>query len=259
MPYMKKYPFLLLAILLLSSCAPAQTAPVAASTPAPSSPLDGQWQGTGFTEDGRSFNVFLTIQDSALSGLIYNFVGTSGVPCTAIAYGQIPAANRPVIENNLLDAKLGDDVDLTSIFASDVAVTGALTVHWHDRQPYCNGDYEVTWSAAKKIPQASSQSTDQPKPNTPNPFETFIQILIFGLSNGAVLALNAIGVTLIYGTVRTLNLAHGDVFALCTALVTSVVNIIGIQKNWPPLQIIFWLMFVLLSAMSLGTVLSMGV
>jgi branched-chain amino acid transport system permease protein len=86
-----------------------------------------------------------------------------------------------------------------------------------------------------------------------------VQILVFGLSNGAVLALNAIGVTLIYSTVRTLNLAHGDVFALSTALVTSIINIIGIKQNWPPLQIAGGLTFVLCAAMGLGALLSLGV
>ena len=42
--------------------------------------------------------------------------------------------------------------------------------------------------------------------------DLFFQLLIFGLVNGAILALNAIGVTVIYSTVRTLNLAHGQVF-----------------------------------------------
>ena len=54
--------------------------------------------------------------------------------------------------------------------------------------------------------------------------EVLLQILIYGLSNGAVLALNAISVTVVYGTVRTLNLAHGDVFALTTVVVTTLVR-----------------------------------
>ncbi len=95
--------------------------------------------------------------------------------------------------------------------------------------------------------------------NRPSPLETLIQILVFGLSNGAVLALNAIGVTIIYGTVRALNLAHGDVFALTTVMVTSTVNMIGIRENWPPLQMIGSLFFVFVLAMSAGAVLSMGV
>jgi branched-chain amino acid transport system permease protein len=42
--------------------------------------------------------------------------------------------------------------------------------------------------------------------------EILLQLLGIGLSNGAIIALNAIGVTLIYGAVRTLNFAYGDLF-----------------------------------------------
>jgi len=252
---MKKHSLILLVFLFLSSCAPLR---ITALTPAPSSPLDGQWQGTGSTPDGKPFKVFLAIQNSALSGLIYNFTGSNGIPCTAIAYGQIPIADQPEIENNTLDAVLGEDVAISALFQSASKSSGRLVIHWHDRQPYCNGDYEVNWSAVKQPPQ-TAQSTAQPKNNTPNPLEIFAQILIFGISNGAVLALNAIGVTLIYGTVRTLNLAHGDVFALCTVLVTSIINFIGIKQNWHPLQIAGGLAFVLCVAMALGALLSVGV
>jgi branched-subunit amino acid ABC-type transport system permease component len=256
---MKKHPFILLVFLFLYSCAPVQ-APVAITlTPAPSSPIDGQWQGTGSTSDGKIFKIFLTIQNSALAGLIYNFNGPNGNPCTAIAYGQIPAASQPKIVNNKLDSKLGDDLTISASFKSDSESSGRLTIYWRGHQANCNGDYEVTWTATKQIPQTAAQAANKSNPNAPNPFETFIQIIIFGLSNGAVLALNAIGVTLIYSTVRTLNLAHGDVFALCTALVTSIINIIGIKQNWPPLQIASGLVFVLLAAMSLGALLSVGV
>lgn len=63
---------------------------------------------------------------------------------------------------------------------------------------------------------------------------TLLQLLVFGLSNGAVLALNAIGITVVYGTVRTLNMAHGDVFALTSIIVTTVVTSLGVQQGWPP-------------------------
>jgi len=86
-----------------------------------------------------------------------------------------------------------------------------------------------------------------------------LQLLVFGLSNGAALALNAIGVTVIYSTVRTLNLAHGDVFALSAALVVSLINAIGIQQNWPPLLLIGSLALSLGAAVLFGMLLSVGV
>src|SRR5262245_25676054 len=47
-----------------------------------------------------------------------------------------------------------------------------------------------------------------------------LQLLAYGISNGAVIALNALGVTLVYSVVRTVNFAYGDLFALSTVLVT---------------------------------------
>jgi branched-subunit amino acid ABC-type transport system permease component len=53
--------------------------------------------------------------------------------------------------------------------------------------------------------------------------DILLQLIIIGLTNGVVIALNALGLTLIYGHTRALNLAHGDVFALTTVCVTSLV------------------------------------
>jgi branched-chain amino acid transport system permease protein len=43
--------------------------------------------------------------------------------------------------------------------------------------------------------------------------------VLIGLSNGAIIALNALAFTLVYGAVRTINFAHGDLFGLASALV----------------------------------------
>jgi branched-chain amino acid transport system permease protein len=89
--------------------------------------------------------------------------------------------------------------------------------------------------------------------------DTLLQILIYGLLNGAVLALNAISVTVVYSTVRTLNLAHGDVFALTTALLTTVLINLGVQATWPPLQLIGVLALTLLGAMAIGAGLNVSI
>ena len=89
--------------------------------------------------------------------------------------------------------------------------------------------------------------------------ETLLQILIYGLLNGAVLALNAISVTVVYSTVRTLNLAHGDVFALTTALLTTVLINLGVQATWPPLPLIGVLALALLGAMAIGLGLNVSI
>ncbi|HVN15380.1 MAG TPA: ABC transporter permease, partial [Anaerolineales bacterium] len=85
------------------------------------------------------------------------------------------------------------------------------------------------------------------------------QLLIFGLINGVILALNAIGVTVIYSTVRTLNLAHGDVFALTTVFVTSTINVIGLNLNSSATSRVLILTLVFFGAILLGALLSVGV
>lgn len=89
--------------------------------------------------------------------------------------------------------------------------------------------------------------------------EVILQLLVYGLSNGAVLALNAIGVTVIYGTIRTLNLAHGDVFALTSVLVTTLIADLGVQANWPPLQLVGVLALGLTAAMIFGALLNVAI
>ena len=89
--------------------------------------------------------------------------------------------------------------------------------------------------------------------------EIILQILIYGLSNGAVLALNAISVTVIYSTVRTLNLAHGDVFALTTVIVTTLVRALDVQPDSPPAILIGSLVFVLGAAMLAGLLLNISI
>jgi branched-chain amino acid transport system permease protein len=89
--------------------------------------------------------------------------------------------------------------------------------------------------------------------------EVILQLLVFGLSNGAILALNAIGITVVYSTVRTLNLAHGDVFALTSVLVTTLLNAWGVQSDWPTLSRAGALALTLGIAILFGAALNVGI
>ncbi len=89
--------------------------------------------------------------------------------------------------------------------------------------------------------------------------EVILQLLVYGLSNGAVLALNAIGVTVIYGTIRMLNLAHGDVFALTSVLVTTLIADLAVQADWPPLLLGGVLTLGLVAAMIFGALLNVAI
>src|SRR5581483_1122773 len=77
-----------------------------------------------------------------------------------------------------------------------------------------------------------------------------LQLLLYGLANGAVVALNAVGFTLAYGAARQINLAHGNVFALTTVVLASLVQVIGVTALTPtPLRVGIILIVVLCGAL----------
>jgi len=83
------------------------------------------------------------------------------------------------------------------------------------------------------------------------------QLLIIGIAGGSMVALNAIGVTLIYGTVRAINLAQGDMFALVTVFVATIVAALGIDPSWPPDVLLAALAITLIASTALGAGLSL--
>src|SRR3982074_2451903 len=89
--------------------------------------------------------------------------------------------------------------------------------------------------------------------------ETLVQLLIYGLTDGAVVALNAIGFTLAYAVARQINLAHGNVFALSTVLVASFATWPGVTADAPLWQRALALGFVMLCGAACGMLLNLGV
>src|SRR3954471_10471510 len=87
---------------------------------------------------------------------------------------------------------------------------------------------------------------------------TAIQLLIYGLTNGAVVALNAIGFSLAYSVARQINLAHGNVFALSTVVVASAATWAGVASDAPiPQRLAVFLGVTLLGAAT-GAALNIG-
>lgn len=247
------YPLLLL-LLVLASCAPAPVEREIASEAA--SPYDGNWKGSGVTSDGNHFVISFQVRQGILTGVNYQYEGPRGIPCINMHYFPVPESTRPRIQNDSFTAQLGADIDLSARFTSRDSAEGHLLADVNYRYETCNGFFELNWTAQKQ----AEQITTGPKPAAKKtPLEILVQILIFGLSNGAVLALNAIGVSLIYGAVRSLNLAHGDVFALSSVAVTSLVNGFAIQSDWPPAKLTALLLLVGIAASVFGAGLSVGV
>ena len=57
--------------------------------------------------------------------------------------------------------------------------------------------------------------------------DTFIQLTVDALTLGSVYALIALGYTLVYGVLKLLNFAHGDVFMVGTFIGFGVLNALG--------------------------------
>ncbi|NUM55075.1 MAG: branched-chain amino acid ABC transporter permease [Candidatus Hydrogenedentes bacterium] len=67
--------------------------------------------------------------------------------------------------------------------------------------------------------------------------EVIIQQLIIGLSNGMIIALIALGYTMVYGIIELINFAHGDLFMLGTFLALTILGVLGIDQLPEPAMI----------------------
>lgn len=61
------------------------------------------------------------------------------------------------------------------------------------------------------------------------PVELLIQQLLNGLTNGMIIALIAIGYSIVYGVVELINFAHGDLVMLGAFLALTLVGLMGIE------------------------------
>jgi branched-chain amino acid transport system permease protein len=74
-------------------------------------------------------------------------------------------------------------------------------------------------------------------------YDEVLQVLLIGIANGAIIALIALGYTLVYGIIELINFAHGDVFMIGTmvslTLITWVPSLLGVRQAFllPPLTI----------------------
>ena len=80
--------------------------------------------------------------------------------------------------------------------------------------------------------------------------DTFLQQLINGLSLGAIYALIALGYTMVYGVLRLINFAHGDVYMLGAFAGYFIANALALDAN----PSILWAILVTISAMAVCAV-----
>jgi branched-chain amino acid transport system permease protein len=66
----------------------------------------------------------------------------------------------------------------------------------------------------------------------PTGWQTFLQYTLSGLTFGALIALIALGYTMVYGIVELINFAHGDLFMLGAFLALTILTGLGPFLNW---------------------------
>jgi ABC-type branched-subunit amino acid transport system permease subunit len=256
MPRQRTHFALIAAAAFLAACAPTGLHAPAAPTPA-SGIYDGNWEAHGTSADGQEVSLTLTISDSAVTWMTYTYAGQAGETC----YFFIEPGSLPRIVDGRFAVKV-PTVSIDGEFDSPTSAAGHISFVEVQgaRRINCVASIDAKWVAARKqeTPAVAPAAVSWCGKNV-DCRDLLLQLLIFGLVNGAILALNAIGVTLIYSTVRTINLAHGDVFALTTVLITSSINLLHLNTDWPAGTRWLTLAGILLGAILFGALLSLGV
>ena len=86
--------------------------------------------------------------------------------------------------------------------------------------------------------------------------DTFIQLTVNGLTLGSVYALIALGYSLVYGILKLLNFAHGDVFMVGSFIGFGALQALGGSSN-PAVPV--WLLLVLITLAAMGGCAVLGV
>jgi branched-chain amino acid transport system permease protein len=81
---------------------------------------------------------------------------------------------------------------------------------------------------------------------------TFLQLLVNGASLGAIYALIALGYTLVYGILRLINFAHGDIFMVASYAAIYAALALGLPADPTPLKFSLVLIASMASAAALG-------
>ncbi len=79
-----------------------------------------------------------------------------------------------------------------------------------------------------------------------------LQILVIGLTTGAIYALIALGYTMVYGIIELINFAHGDIFMMGSFVSIAIFGLLGIGQNS---QLTGWWLVAVLLITCLGAML----
>jgi len=91
-----------------------------------------------------------------------------------------------------------------------------------------------------------------------DPVQLF-QFLIIGISNGAIVAIIALGYTMVYGIVELINFAHGDVYMIGVFTSLTVLSLTGTLNTNDPVKIVLGLVFALIVSIAVCAGLNAGI
>jgi branched-chain amino acid transport system permease protein len=91
-----------------------------------------------------------------------------------------------------------------------------------------------------------------------NPLQ-LVQFLIIGISNGAIIAIIALGYTMVYGIIELINFAHGDVYMIGVFTSLTVLSVTGTLESKDPGKIILGLILALIIAIVVCAVLNAAI
>ncbi|HYM49000.1 MAG TPA: branched-chain amino acid ABC transporter permease [Candidatus Limnocylindrales bacterium] len=103
-------------------------------------------------------------------------------------------------------------------------------------------------AAALLIPKISSEGGS-----------LFLQFLVYGLANGAIYALIALGYTMVYGIIELINFAHGDVFTLGAFVSLPLLSVFGLTEGKTGIAVLGGLVLVTVLVMLITGVINMGI
>jgi branched-chain amino acid transport system permease protein len=91
-----------------------------------------------------------------------------------------------------------------------------------------------------------------------NPIQ-LVQFLIIGISNGAIIAIIALGYTMVYGIIELINFAHGDVYMIGVFTSLTTLSLTGTLTSTDPVHIVLGLVFALVVAVIVCAVLNASI
>src|SRR5690349_3202564 len=80
-----------------------------------------------------------------------------------------------------------------------------------------------------------------------NPLQ-LVQFLLIGISNGAIIAIIALGYTMVYGIIELINFAHGDVYMIGVFTSLTVLSVTHTLESTDPVKIVLGLILALVVA-----------